>query len=331
MAWTDGANYSTGQLITSTIWNNYLGEAGNIDLTAPGVVTAAGDTVYATGDNTITRLGKGTARQTLAMNSGATAPEWAASSRSVLTTAGDVMYASGTNTPARLGKGAARENLTMNSGATAPEWTASPASLLTAEGDILYASAANTVARLAKGDDDDTLVMNGNVPNWEAVAAAGGLTEADSYALTVGFTDDAQPIDENLDRLTTDGFGLLGTGMSESSGIFTFPSTGYWAVLAMFDFRKAGDSDYNWGRIMVSVNADGGNTYSNVSCGASSMTQYDSANMMASAMCFSLVNVTAVAAVKVRFDVVSRDAATTLNGGGGYNSTSFHFLKLADL
>jgi len=123
----------------------------------------------------------------------------------------------------------------------------------------------------------------------------------------------------------------LGTGMSESSGIFSFPSTGYWAVLAMFDFRKAGDSDYNWGRIMVSVNADGGNTYSNVSCGASSMTQHDSANMMASAMCYSLVDVTSTAAVKVRFDVVSRDAATTLNGGGGYNSTSFHFLKLADL
>jgi hypothetical protein len=179
------------------------------------------------------------------------------------------------------------------------------------------------------GDNEQFLQTNGSgVLSW--AAAAGGLTEADSWALTVGFVDDAQPIDENLDRLTTDGFGLLGTGMSESSGIFTFPSTGYWAVLAMFDFRKAGDSDYNWGRIMVSVNADGGNTYSNVSCGASSMTQHDSANMMASAMCYSLVDVTSTAAVKVRFDVVSRDAATSVNGGGGYNSTSFHFLRLGD-
>ncbi len=330
MAWTDGANYSTGQLITSTIWNNYLGEAGNIDLTAPGVVTAAGDTVYATGDNTITRLGKGTARQTLAMNSGATAPEWAASSRSVLTTAGDVMYASGTNTPARLGKGAARENLTMNSGATAPEWTASPASLLTAEGDILYASAANTVARLAKGDDDDTLVMNGNVPNWEAVAAAGGLTEADSWELTVGFVGDKAPIDDNLERVTTAGFGKLGTGMSESSGIFTFPSTGYWAVLALFNFRKAGDSDYNQAKIYVTVDADNGASYTPISLEETSMTQYDSVNMRTSCTCYALVDVTSTAAVKVRFDVSSRDAGTSVNGGGGYNSTSFHFLRLGD-
>ena len=59
MAWTDGFDYSTGQLISATIWNNYLGEEGDIDLTAPGVVTTAGDVVYATGDNVIARLAIG--------------------------------------------------------------------------------------------------------------------------------------------------------------------------------------------------------------------------------------------------------------------------------
>jgi hypothetical protein len=57
--WTDGVDYSTGQLISATIWNNYLGAAGDIDLTAPGVVTTAGDVVYATGDNVIARLAIG--------------------------------------------------------------------------------------------------------------------------------------------------------------------------------------------------------------------------------------------------------------------------------
>jgi hypothetical protein len=40
------------------------------------VVTAAGDLLYATASRTLARLAKGTARQLLAMNSGATAPEW---------------------------------------------------------------------------------------------------------------------------------------------------------------------------------------------------------------------------------------------------------------
>jgi hypothetical protein len=40
------------------------------------LVDAAGDLIYATADNTVARLAIGTANQVLAVNSGATAPEW---------------------------------------------------------------------------------------------------------------------------------------------------------------------------------------------------------------------------------------------------------------
>jgi hypothetical protein len=43
-------------------------------------VTTAGDVIYATGSGAVTRLGIGTAGQVLKVNSGATAPEWAAAS-----------------------------------------------------------------------------------------------------------------------------------------------------------------------------------------------------------------------------------------------------------
>jgi hypothetical protein len=50
------------------------------DLAAAAVpkstVTTAGDVIYATGSAAVTRLGIGTANQVLAVNSGATAPEW---------------------------------------------------------------------------------------------------------------------------------------------------------------------------------------------------------------------------------------------------------------
>jgi len=42
------------------------------------LVTTAGDTLYATAADTLVRLGIGTAGQVLTVNSGATAPEWAA-------------------------------------------------------------------------------------------------------------------------------------------------------------------------------------------------------------------------------------------------------------
>jgi len=76
MAWTGGADKTTGTLITSAIWNNYLGVSGSIAETAPAKVTTAGDLVYATGANALARLGIGTAGQALKTNSGATAPEW---------------------------------------------------------------------------------------------------------------------------------------------------------------------------------------------------------------------------------------------------------------
>jgi len=44
------------------------------------LVDAAGDIIYATADNTVARLGIGTAGQILKVNSGATAPEWGSAS-----------------------------------------------------------------------------------------------------------------------------------------------------------------------------------------------------------------------------------------------------------
>jgi hypothetical protein len=98
----------------------------------------AGDVLYATGSTTLAKLAKGTAEQVLAMNSGATAPDWGSVDLTVLPTitvakggtnltsftAGDVLYATGSTTLAKLAKGSAADVLTMNSGATAPEWAA---------------------------------------------------------------------------------------------------------------------------------------------------------------------------------------------------------------
>ena len=96
----------------------------------------AGDILYATGSTTLAKLSKGTAEQVLAMNSGATAPDWGSVDLTVLPTitvgkggtniasftAGDILYATGSTTLAKLAKGTGSQTLKMNSGATAPEW-----------------------------------------------------------------------------------------------------------------------------------------------------------------------------------------------------------------
>ena len=96
----------------------------------------AGDVLYATGTTTLAKLAKGTAEQVLAMNSGATAPDWGSVDLTVLPTitvakggtnlssftAGDILYATGATTLAKLAKGSGSQTLKMNVGATAPEW-----------------------------------------------------------------------------------------------------------------------------------------------------------------------------------------------------------------
>ena len=59
----------------------------------------------------------------------------------------------------------------------------------------------------------------------------GGITMADQFRLSADQSGGTNAIvTSNLERVDTDGFGQLGTGMTESSGVFTFPSTGIYLI-----------------------------------------------------------------------------------------------------
>lgn len=120
---TSAQAWSSGVTLSHTSSVRDFDEANRLVNAILGISgLTAGDLLYALTSTTFARLAKGTARQQLAMNSGATAPEWVASLQSLLTAQGDIPYASAANTPARLAKGTADQFLSMNAGATAPEW-----------------------------------------------------------------------------------------------------------------------------------------------------------------------------------------------------------------
>ena len=76
MAWNSLTDRTTGDVITATIWNNYLGASGNLSMTSNAVMTTAGDLVYrhASTANTLTRLGLGAANTVLKSNG--SIPAW---------------------------------------------------------------------------------------------------------------------------------------------------------------------------------------------------------------------------------------------------------------
>ena len=149
MAWTDGSDKSSGDVITAAIWNSYLGAGDGIDAMETAKVTTAGDIVYATGDNTLARLGIGSARQVLQMNSGASAPEWAASAQSTMSAKGDILTATAANTIARLAVGADGKVLTAKSSASEGiSWETAPGFTDPAEGE--------SVSKQVQGMDSDS-------------------------------------------------------------------------------------------------------------------------------------------------------------------------------
>ena len=65
------------------------------------------------------------------------------------------------------------------------------------------------------------------VPTADTV---GGITEFDMHRLTSSITAATDPITSNIERVDDATFSKIGTGVSQSSGVWSFPSTGLWQV-----------------------------------------------------------------------------------------------------
>ena len=74
--------------------------------------------------------------------------------------------------------------------------------------------------------------QSGNTGGLTWASIASGITEIDQYRITsnTGAGTNAD-VTANWERVDTDGFAVLGSGVGEDSGIFTFPSTGFWLIL----------------------------------------------------------------------------------------------------
>jgi len=126
-----GTNVTSGQIVKdlpiavryqSPRFHVVGGEA--VDAIKESLIDAAGDLIIGTAANTAARLAIGAAYRRLAVNAGATAPEWVADTQNtVIQAAGDLLYGTMSSTIARLGIGTALQLLRVNAGATAPEWS----------------------------------------------------------------------------------------------------------------------------------------------------------------------------------------------------------------
>ena len=99
----------------------------------------------------------------------------------------------------------------------------------------------------APADTDEFLISDGGVLKRidASLVGGGGITEADQWRLTADLAGSNGDITSNLERVDSTGFGYIGSGMSQSSGIFTFPSTGIYRVIVQAQLRMNSNLDYD--------------------------------------------------------------------------------------
>jgi len=150
---------------------------------------------------------------------------------------------------------------------------------------------------------------------------------ADQWSLTTSFTGSANPIASNWEQDDDASFDPLGSSMTESSGIFTFPSTGfYYVTFSMQTEANNLTADIFFPIIQVTLN---NSSYDDTAYGIASQTNISSGHSMQTTI-NSIVDVTSTSNVKVRFVIEGSSSNVYINGDSGRRKTYATFIRLGD-
>jgi len=181
-------------------------------------------------------------------------------------------------------------------------------------------------------DTDEFLVSDaGTLKRIDySLIKGGGITSACQFRLTANKTGDAD-VTSNYEEVDTDGYGGIGSAVTESSGIFTFPSTGIYLILlqAYIFISQNGDSSAS---LELKTTTDN----SNYDVATRATTGELAANGTPNYTVYGqfMFDVTNTSTHKVKFTTSSFETGgstpTTLYGQTGENATSITFLRLGD-
>ena len=195
------------------------------------------------------------------------------------------------------------------------------------DGNIISYDASGDPVAIATGNDGQLLTSTGagSPPAFED-APAGGLSAASQWRVTANFTGDAAPIASNWEEADAPtSFGILGSSMTESSGVFTFPSTGYWLITAQVEWQSNNDGNYN--SVAIYTTHDNSTYAEAAECkdvSGKSGTYYSGIH------CSYIFDVTSTSNCKCAMYLYQQVDANTTLGGTDSHKTGLTFIKLGD-
>ena len=162
---------------------------------------------------------------------------------------------------------------------------------------------------------------------------AGGISEIDCWRLNadIQHSSSEQWFTSNWERQDNPGGGAtkLGTGVTETSGIFTFPSTGFWLMYAHWRFKNTGAEPEYHGYLQTSTDTDGTPDFYFPIDTTASFTDGTGTNY-GNCTGVHVFDVTNTTHDKVRIGAWASSSSTYTSGHTNQNITYVYFIKLAD-
>ena len=176
-------------------------------------------------------------------------------------------------------------------------------------------------------DTDEFLVSDAGVlKRVDYSYIKGGITEFDQWRFDTTYVGAGGLISANWER-NDNNFAKIGTGMSESSGIWTFPSTGIWFISFYITFSIESGSGQNYAGAKLYVTSNDA-TYATASFGYCSPWQNGA---YGTAYCNMGFDVTDVSQCKMKiYDDVSSATDLTRQASGTDNYNAATFIRLGD-
>ena len=188
-------------------------------------------------------------------------------------------------------------------------------------GNNIINESSNTITIGASGDTTNivgTLQNNGS-------ALISGITNAQQWRVTSDFTGDADPITSNWEQADSDSPGIIGDAMSQSSGVFTFPSTGIYYIAFQVSARNPSSSSLYQSNVIGATTDN-----SSFSSAAEDHLSIYAANSYGNSNTAFLFDVTNTSTHKVRFSVSDQSNNTITLGDSNNHRTGVTFIRLGN-
>jgi hypothetical protein len=201
-----------------------------------------------------------------------------------------------------------------------------------ADGNNIINENSNTITIGASGDTVD-------IPSGATLDATGatitgitqGITQADTFRLSSDLSMSSSgltKITANLERDDTSGYGKIGTGMTNSSGDFSFPETGIYYIEASGTvFGNSISSDSNYQNVAIYTSTDSGSNYTHRANAPVALAAGSNYN---NTITHCLFDVTDTSTHRVAFYQDCHQSGVQLKGNSSYNHTHFNFIRLGD-